>query len=374
MIILASLALLCALPPALLFAQNLRLLAEPPIATPTDDQISLLIPARDEEANIGDALAAAQQSGAHEILVLDDNSTDRTSQIVARFAQSDSRIKLLPGQELPNEWCGKNFACAQLAEAAQGNILLFADADVRLAPDSATRMANFLRASGADLISGVPHQILGTFSDWLLIPLIDFVLLAFLPISRMRRLTSPSYGTACGQLAMANAEAYRASGGHTAIHQRIHEGLALARNFRAHGFRTDLFDATNVASCRMYRRNAEVWRGFAKNAHEGLGAPALIVPSTVILLLGQVTPFILLAAAHFLATTSFFIALFAAFCALAPRLAAARRFRQPLGTALLHPLSILALIAIQWRGFFALLARSPAHWKGRSYPTANAVR
>ncbi len=367
---LACLSLFFAAIPAFLFWRNLHLLRPlPQSATPFAEKISILIPARDEEENIAAALTAARRSGAHEILILDDASTDRTSQIVAKIAKIDSRVQLLHGEALPNDWCGKNFACAQLAAAAQGSLLLFVDADVRIAPNAATRIAGFLRASGAELVSGVPRQELGTFSEWLLVPLIHFVLLGFLPISRMRRLTSPSYGTACGQLMMADAASYRASGGHATIRHRIHEGLALARSFRAHGFGTDLFDATDVARCRMYRRNADVWRGFLKNTHEGLGAPGLIVPATLLLLVGQVMPFVLLAGARPLSPAVISLAAVAAICAIAPRLAGAKRFAQPIATALLHPLAIVALVGIQWFGLARLLARRPPRWKGRSYPT-----
>ena len=123
------------------------------------------------------------------------------------------------------------------------------------------------------LASGVPRQITNTFSDILLIPLIQFVLLGFLPLARMRASRDPVYGTGVGQLIVADAAAYRTSGGHEAIRDRIHDGFALPKNFRRHGFATDLFDATEIATCRMYRTNREVWAGLSKNTIEGLGAP-----------------------------------------------------------------------------------------------------
>ena len=83
-------------------------------------------------------------------------------------------------------------------------------------------------------------------------------------------------------------DAYEAVGGHAAIADRLHDGVALARQFRSRGFATDLFDATDTFHCRMYRTALEVWNGFAKNAHEGLGSPRMIVPATLLLLGGQV--------------------------------------------------------------------------------------
>ena len=96
----------------------------------------------------------------------------------------------------------------------------------------------------------------------------------------MRRSRHPAYGAGCGQLFLARREAYETAGGHAAIRATLHDGVKLPRAFRAAGLRTDLFDATDVASCRMYRNAGEVWRGLAKNATEGLAAPGKIVPAT----------------------------------------------------------------------------------------------
>ena len=130
--------------------------------------------------------------------------------------------------------------------------------------------------SGAAHASGVPEQVSRTASERLLVPLIHFVLLGFLPIRRMRIDLHPALGAGCGQLFVAFRHAYVASGGHRAIRRTLHDGPKLPRVFRSAGFRTDLFDATDIASCRMFSTGAEVWRGLARNAGEGLGSPRLI--------------------------------------------------------------------------------------------------
>lgn len=357
MIWFAVVSLLCALGPTLLFARNLTVLRPPPPSS-GGAPASVLIPARDEERNIAAAVEASLGSGAAEVLVLDDGSTDRTAEIVRQSA-----ARLIPGQPLPPGWRGKNFASAQLAEAASQPVLVFVDADVRLAPGAAPRLAAFLQESGAQLASGVPRQITKTFSEQLLIPLIHFMLLGFLPLARMRASRHSAYGTGVGQLFVADAAAYRASGGHAAIRDRVHDGLALPKNFRAHGFATDLFDATEIASCRMYRTNREVWAGLAKNTIEGLGAPRLIGPMTVVLLLGQVAPFLLLFSAS---RAIFVLALAAALGVLQQRITARRRFQQSWWSVVLHPLGIVALVGIQWFGLARHLSGRKPQWKGRS--------
>lgn len=354
-------ALACAAIPALLFMGNLPVFA-PPFRNDSSAKVSILIPARDEEINIEAAVLAALRNVNAEVLVLDDDSTDRTRAMVDAIARCEPRLRVLSGEPLPTGWIGKNHACAQLAAAASHPLMLFVDADVRLAPDAAARLAASLRESHASLISGVPRQQVGTFSEKLLVPLIHFLLLGFLPLQRMRRSPHPAYASACGQLIMIERPAYERSGGHSAIRGRMHDGLALPKQFRLFGFHTDLVDATDLATCRMYRRNADVWRGLAKNAHEGLGAPARIVPITLLLVCGQVLPFACLATGR----STFIIA---AALALLPRVLALRRFHQPLLSVVLHPIAIAALLGIQWAGLIRWRRGNSASWKGRVYAT-----
>ena len=226
--------------------------------------------------------------------MLDDHSDDRTAAIVEELAEADDRVRLVSAPELPAGWCGKQHACWVLAREARHPLLVFLDADVRLAPDALARMAAFLSASGADLASGIPRQETGTLLEKLEIPLIHFILLGFLPIRRMRKSRRPSFSAGCGQLFIARADAYHQCGGHGAIRETFHDGIRLPRAFRAAGFKTDLFDATDLATCRMYRNAREVWYGLAKNAGEALAAPGMIVPMSLILLGGQVLPLVLL--------------------------------------------------------------------------------
>ncbi len=368
----AAVSCLLALVPAALFLRNLALYA--PLPQPGADRIrcSVLIPARNEEGNIAAALRSILQSEGVdlEIIVLDDGSTDHTADIVRAFT-ADARVRLETAGPLHGNWCGKNFACHQLAALATHPLLIFMDADVRVSrADSLARLAEFVGRSGASLVSGVPHEETRSLAEKLIIPLIHFVLLGFLPLERMRKSTDPRFAAACGQILAVRRDAYDRAGGHTAIASRIHDAVALTRAFRSHGFATDLFDATDTFRCRMYRRATEVWHGFAKNAHEGLGSPQLILPATLLLLGGQVVPMVLLAfAASPLALT---FAIIGTVAALLPRLVAVVCFRQSLTGPLLHPHGICALVAIHWFAFFRLLRQRPAVWKGRSYFPAHS--
>lgn len=376
MILLASLCLFCALLPCALFFRNLGLYRAPapPRAGQKLPRVSVLIPARNEELNIASALGSvlATRGVEFEVVVLDDHSTDRTAELVREFAARDSRVRLETAPPLPQGWCGKQHSCAALAARASAPLLVFMDADVRLAPGALACMAAFVVERDVALASGVPRQELGTFWEKTLLPLIHFVLLGFLPIERMRRSVEPAYAAGCGQLFIARAEDYRACGGHGAIRASLHDGIQLPRAFRRHGCKTDLFDATPLASCRMYQSASEVFAGLGKNAIEGLAAPNRIVPFTVLLGLGQVLPFVLVAMPG-LPVLMRVIAALAALLAWLPRWLACVRFHHsPLG-ALLHPLGVAVLLLIQWRALFRHWRGRPAEWRGRSYAKPAAL-
>jgi len=368
---LAFIALVFAATPCALFLVNLRLYRPLPARTRANRlAVSVLIPARDEERNIRATLVAVLVNRAIdvEVIVLDDGSTDATAEIVAEFARRDERVRLETAPPLPAGWNGKQHACYLLAKFARHPLLVFLDADVRLQPDGLERVAEFVDQSGADLVSGVPRQDLRTFSDHLLLPLIHFVLLGFLPLAIMRRRdSSPACSAGCGQLLVARREAYFASGGHAAFRGEMHDGLKLPRAFRIAGFRTDLFDATDLATCRMYTTNAQVWRGLSKNATEGLATPKTIGPMSIVLLGGQVLPFVLVTLAASISPFALFVSVCAAAFVLLPRFISMRRFQQTFVSALLHPLGVLALVVIQWHAFFRQIMGKPSEWKGRQY-------
>jgi len=376
-LILASVACVLALIPACLWHRNALAYAPPPKPGADGElpAVSVLIPARNEAHSIRAAVTAAlaSQDVTLEVIVLDDHSEDETASIVRQMAAQDPRVRLETAPALPPGWCGKQHACAALARLAAHPQLAFVDADVRLAPDALAHLAAFLRSSGADLISGVPEQETGTFAERLVIPLIHFLLLGFLPLHRMRASHHPAYGSGCGQLFMARRDAYEKMGGHAAIRTSLHDGLTLPRAFRQAGLMTDICDVTQLATCRMYHGFADLWNGLAKNGTEGLAAPATIVPATVLLLGGQVMPVILFAYGLLasVSTAGRVLTGLAVVAAYYPRMGGCWRFAQSWCGALLHPCGIVLLLGIQWYALGRAALGRPAVWKGRPYVTAS---
>jgi hypothetical protein len=271
-------------------------------------------------------------------------------------------VRLLTAPPLAEGWTGKVHACHHLAQAARGTHFLFVDADVRLAPHGAAALAGHAQASGAGLVSAVPRQIIVSPGELLTVPAVNLLLLGYLPMGLMRRSRDPGLGAACGQLMLAEREAYRATGGHAAIRSLIHDGIQLARLFRRKGFMTDLVAGETLASCRMYKSFGEAWNGFSKNAHEGMATPAALPVWTVLLLGGHVLPFALLPFAPTLPIVS------AAILSLGTRTVVTVATRESLLSVPLHPFTTLVGLAIQWSVLLRIGKARRAGWKGRLYP------
>jgi len=365
MILFAQIVLVLAAFPTALYFVNL-LFYRPPrsIGTPLP-AVSVLIPARNESLSIRAAVesALASEGIELEVIVLDDHSEDDTASIVRSI--TDDRVRLESAPPLPDGWCGKQHAWYQLSKLAKYDVLCFVDADVRLSRDGLAKMVTFLLRSKAELVSGIPRQETGTFLERLVIPLIHFVLLGYLPMIGMRLSKWASFGAGCGQWFVTHRTSYEAIGGHSAVKTSLHDGITLPRAYRRAKLKTDMADVTELATCRMYRTGREVWYGLAKNAREGMAAPALILPFTFMLFGGQVFPIIGVLISDGISQQLFLIALALTYLL---RFDAAWRFQQSCWGAILHPLGVLVLLMIQWYATFRHWIGRPIGWKGRSHP------
>ena len=366
-----QLCLACALIPFSLFLVNLFFYRTPRRVRSTSSAgaVSVLIPARNEEHGIVAAVESVLASTGVELelLVLDDASVDNTAALVAALAEDNGCLRLHQGPALPEGWNGKQHACAALARLARYDTLCFLDADVRLEPEALCTLLQEFDRGQAELITGFPRQETGTWLEKLLIPLIHFILLSYLPLPGLRlRPRSASFAAGCGQVMLVRRTAYEASGGHGAIRGTMHDGILLPRLLREKGFRTDLFDLTHLARCRMYRSAAEVWHGLGKNATEGMAAPARILPFTFLLLFGQIVPVIWLLYACLMGQLWFWPAVALA-GGYAVRFICAGRFRQSLMGAALHPIGVVVLLILQWFALARKLLGRQASWKQRVY-------
>jgi len=178
---------------------------------------------------------------------------------------------------------------------------------------------------------------------------------------------------ACGQFILVSRPAYRASGGqegygHAGFKASMHDGVKFPRAVRKAGLRTDLFDGTDLVSCRMYRGFGQTWRGFAKNAYEGLGSPVLLVFVTVLHACAVLLPWLTLALwlmGVAMGTWVPWVAAATVLAGFAQRVLLARRFAHGWLSVALHPVGIAMLTAIQWHSLWLHLTGRRA-WKGRT--------
>lgn len=246
---------------------NLRLLRRPPgNPPPVTASVSLLVPARDEAHRIEPTIhSLLAQRGLTEtdILVLDDGSTDGTADVVTKVAAGDPRLRVLTGTAPPPGVLGKPHACAQLAAAARGSVLVFVDADVVLSPDAVAAAVAVLRGPDPlDLLSPWPRQVTTGVFGRLIQPLLAWSWLTTLPLRLAERSARPSMAVANGQFLVVEADALARAGGWRAVSGAVLDDIALARAIRAVGGRTGVADGSAIATCRMYTNGRELRDGY----------------------------------------------------------------------------------------------------------------
>ena len=352
---------------------------------PTDvPLLSILVPARNEEQCIGACVRSlVQQDYARlEVLVLDDGSTDATARIVQAMIEAlpieqKGRLRLLQGESLPDGWVGKNFACAQLAQHAQGEYLLFTDADTQHAPQMASTVIAAMRHFRVELLTAQPEFELKSMGERLIIPLLNFTIMTLLPVALISLRPEPSLATGNGQLLCFRRVAYEKIGGHAAVKGRILEDVLLARATKAAGLRMIFVDAQELVRCRMYRSFTEVWQGFSKNLFAFYNySPVFALLALLLNLALFVSPCFLLLLSPFLAlsTTVLLCAAMAYLLSIIMRVLLTLRFTRSqrasmLLLCVLHPISIMLeclilLNSMRWR-----YRKTGTVWKGRQYNT-----
>lgn len=333
--------------------------------------ISVLVPARDEEANIEACVRSllALNYPRFEVIVLDDRSADDTYSILCRLRDQDYRVRVLIGAELPEGWYGKPFACWQLANAARGEYLLMTDADCVFAPDALLLALGASREHQADMISLVPDLGCEGFWERLLIPLQYFVIFAFLPTPLIRLTRFSWFAAANGAFLFLSRETYFDVDGHRAVRQQLAEDVKFAQHVKRQGKSLWYGDGSRTYAVRMYHGLAELWAGFSKNLFPAFSKNLPLLLGVIFLLLNVLVlpPFwAVWGWAHHSSWVWLPLATFLSMAGL--RLGLTARFgRDTAGYALLNPLAWVAVICLALNSAYGSLSGRGNAWKGRVY-------
>jgi chlorobactene glucosyltransferase len=261
------------------------------VFTKSSDLVSILIPARNEEKNIENCIKDClnQTYQEIEILVLNDNSTDLTEKVIKKFSD---KVTLLSGEEVSSGWLGKNWACHQLSQKANGNLLLFIDADVRLKPEAVGYAVTTMKMFDVKLLTIFPTQIMKSFSEYLIVPLMNWLLLSFLPLKLVHKSKKKSFIAANGQFMLWDKDFYFSLGGHLSVKNKSVEDMEFARIVKLKKEKMITLLGGNLVFCRMYSNLNEAINGFSKNFYPGFRLnPTLFLSIFLIISISQLIPF-----------------------------------------------------------------------------------
>jgi glycosyltransferase involved in cell wall biosynthesis len=319
--------------------------------------VSILIPARDEERNIENLLQSVllQKGVSFEVIILDDHSSDNTKAIASAYASKYSQIKVISGKELPMGWTGKNYACHQLAQAANGRYLVFLDADVSIHPELISSAVRQMENKELSLLSLFCRQQTQTFGEKVTVPLMNYLLLTLLPIKLIEGHTDPIFSAACGQFMMFRADNYRLYQWHKRARGRITEDLAIMKMLKQADEKGEGLLSGTLMTCRMYTGFNDAVKGFSILLFVLFLSAIMLGP---LFILGTENIYLISAVLIIIGFTRFFTG----------RLSGENTWE-----ILLHPIQMFSFFYIGLIAIYRRYTRSVS-WKGRTLTMRSATK
>jgi len=345
--------------------------------------VSIIMPGKDEEANIGAALETlrAQDYPEIEIIAVDDRSRDRTAEIVRQAAARDPRIRLVQVKELPPGWFGKPHAMHVGAGAARGRWLLFVDADCRQAPHSVRAAVNFLASREGEMLSLWPVLEMRGFWENAVQPVAGSVLVAWF---RPSWVNNPKHWAAFanGQYILIRKDTYEAVGGYEAVRTEIVEDIALARLVKRAGRRLWNAIGADLFTTRMYDSLRGMYKGWTRIYYGAFKSVAWLCGVVALTFLFTLAPFIALAWTAALAAAGdpspFVQAMFCMAAAATALVFATMRRYFIAGKAnpwylFFYPIAVVLALAFQFGAILRALGLRSVTWRGTTYKGGKVV-
>lgn len=334
-------------------------------------KVSVLIPARNEESNIRRCLESLlhQSYTNYEIVVLDDLSTDRTWEIISEYARRyPELLRAVKGAPLPRGWCGKTHAMQLLSQHAQGDYLLFTDADTVHTRESIAWAVTNINKHRSDFLSGYVRQEIQSFGEALIVPTTYIMSTMVLPLWLIPRSNTSMLSFAVGQLVMFRRRAFEAIDGYSSVSNQISEDVFVARAVKKAGFRVVFLDIRRYVRCRMYEGYQESFNGIAKNIYDFFkNQPAFFAFVCSILVAFIVLPLVLVPIEFYTGSSMLRFSLFSVATFLLAWSLSLYDRGQKWWVPLLYPLTFLHLLYMAWKSFGRVATGLGIVWKGRVF-------
>lgn len=254
-------------------------------------RVSVLVPARNEVSNIEACVRSilAQEDCEVEVIVLDDGSTDGTTELLKSLQAEDQRLQVVAGKEaLPEGWFGKAWALQRAQRSATQEWLVFVDADVKLHPKAIQSVVAYGLENELDMVSGIGCLEMISFWERVIQPAVAGLILAGNDLDAVNDPEKKNKVLANGQFIAIRRTCYDAVGGHESVRQNVLDDVGLAEVVTGAGFTYRLLVLRELFSCRMYTSFSEIWAGWSKNLFAGINRSWITLVLVLFFLFNQV--------------------------------------------------------------------------------------
>ena len=321
------------------------------------DSVGVVVPMRNEAENVEGIVATlSAQDGPFHFYLLDDNSEDKTLELLQRFTAGDSRFTVIKGAPLADGWIGKTWALQQLHEGSSEDVLVSIDADVRLTNDAINKAVTSLRGARLDFLSPYPRQIAHSLGERLVQPLLQWSWLTTVPLRYAEGARQKSMAVANGQFFVVRRSALDSIGGYQSVKHAVIDDVFLARQLIAHGSSGTVIDGSDIAETRMYASWNEIEAGYGKSLNKAFGSIFGAIFVIIFLFVTSIAPLILGLLGNPYGWLGFT-------AIVGSRVLSAIKSRGSVVDSVLHPISIAALIYLI---IYSYLVRGTVTWKGRT--------